>query len=279
MPKMLNIWKQSFLLFLCLLCHQPGSSLVMSASTTPSSKKLVIVTGGSRGIGKATCLFLGQKGYQVAVNYCQGEKEAQEVVKEIESLGGCAKAFKCDISQEDQVETMFNDIVGHFGMKPTGLVNNAGVMEAMEKDLLKIGLETLERDLKTNTVGTFLCTREFVKHSSVNREGPGGSIVVISSVSADSAQILAYGMSKAAIEAMVVGLSKNLPLEGIRINTVVPGLIDTGLAAPDIIERMKPFIPLRRAGEPSEVAEAIEFLLSDASKYCSGTKLRIAGGL
>lgn len=253
----------------------------MSASDSSPNRKLVLVTGGSRGIGKATCLLLGERGYQVAVNYCKEGNEAEEVVSEIESKGGKAAAFQCDIGEEQQVVKMFDDVKKHFGMLPTGLVNNAGVMEAMEKDILKVSTETLERDFRVNTMGTFFCTREFVKHCSKNNDsgGKGGSIVVVSSVSAESAQILAYGMSKAALEAMVTGLSKTLPLEGIRINTIAPGLIDTGLASPDIIEKMSGFIPLRRAGGPAEVAQAIEFLLSDASSYCSGAKLRVAGGL
>ncbi|CAB9503177.1 arabinitol 2-dehydrogenase [Seminavis robusta] len=265
-----------------LLSSYPGQCLMMSASASSTpAKKLVIVTGGSRGIGRATCVWLASKGYQVAVNYNNGEEAAQEVVAEIESAGGSAKAFQCDIGEETQVEEMFEDVMGHFGMPPTGLVANAGIMEAMEKDIRKVSTETLERDLKVNTMGTFFCTRAFVKHCSVNNEkgGQGGSIVVVSSVSAESALILAYGMSKAALEAMVNGLSKQLPLEGIRINTIIPGLIDTGLAAPEIIETMKGFIPLRRAGDPTEVAQAIEFLLSDASSYCSGTKLKVSGGL
>jgi NAD(P)-dependent dehydrogenase (short-subunit alcohol dehydrogenase family) len=289
---MMNSWKRIVNLYLylgVLLFGTPGQCLVMSASPPTSAKKnLVIVTGGSRGIGKATCIYLASKGYQVAVNYCREEQAAQQVVNEIVQAGGTAKAFQADVGEETQVVAMFQDVMGHFGMPPTGLVNNAGVMEAMEKDITKVSTATLERDLKVNTMGTFFCTREFVKHASINNNnnnnneksgGQGGSIVVVSSVSAESAQILAYGMSKAALEAMVIGLSKQLPLEGIRINTVSPGLIDTGLASPEIMERMKGFIPLRRAGNPTEVAQAIEFLLSDASSYCSGTKLKIAGGL
>jgi NAD(P)-dependent dehydrogenase (short-subunit alcohol dehydrogenase family) len=280
---MMNSWKRiTYLHIAVLLFGTPGQCLVMSASPSTSGKKnLVIVTGGSRGIGKATCIYLASKGYQVAVNYCREEQAAQQVVDDIVAAGGTAKAFQADIGEESQVASMFQDVMGHFGMPPTGLVNNAGIMEAMEKDITKVSTATLERDLKINTMGTFFCTREFVKHASINNGsgGQGGSIVVVSSVSAESAQILAYGMSKAALEAMVIGLSKQLPLEGIRINTVSPGLIDTGLASPEIMERMKGFIPLRRAGDPTEVAKAIEFLLSDDSSYCSGTKLKIAGGL
>jgi NAD(P)-dependent dehydrogenase (short-subunit alcohol dehydrogenase family) len=252
---------------------------VQSLSAATSNSKLVVVTGGARGIGKATCLLLAERGYQVAVNYRTNSELADQVVQEIIDAGGKAAAFQADVSDEQQVVQLFDDVCAHFDSIPTGLVNNAGVMEPMEKDLLKVSTETLEDDFKVNTMGPFLCTKEFVKRCSTKYGGIGGSIVCVSSVSAESAQILAYGMSKAALEVMVTGLSKTLPLEGIRINTVVPGLTDTGLASPEIMEVMKGFIPLRRAGNPTEVAKAIEFLLSDESSYCSGTKIRVAGGL
>ena len=241
--------------------------------------KLVLVTGGARGIGKATCLWLAKKGYQVAVNYRTNSELADQVVQEIKDGGGTAAAFQADVSEEHEVTQLFDAVCAHFGCPPNGLVNNAGVMESMEKDILKVTKDTLEYDFKVNTLGPFLCTKEFVRRCSTQNGGSGGSIVCVSSVSAESAQILAYGMSKAAMEVMVTGLSKTLPLGGIRINTVVPGLTDTGLASPEIIEVMKGFIPLRRAGQPIEVAKAIEFLLSDESSYCSGTKIRVAGGL
>ena len=252
---------------------------VHSLSAATPNSKLVIVTGGARGIGKATCLLLAERGYQVAVNYRTNAELAEQVVQEITDAGGKAAAFRADVSDEQQVIQLFDDVCAHFDLIPTGLVNNAGVMESMEKDIMKVSTETLEYDFKVNTMGPFFCTKEFVKRCSTKNGGIGGSIVCVSSVSAESAQILAYGMSKAALEVMVTGLSKTLPLEGIRINTVVPGLTDTGLASPEIMEVMKGFIPLRRAGNPTEVAKAIAFLLSDESSYCSGTKIRVAGGL
>jgi NAD(P)-dependent dehydrogenase (short-subunit alcohol dehydrogenase family) len=253
-------------------------------STSNNSDKLVLVTGGSRGIGRATCLLLAQKGYNVALNYCQDEQAAQSVVDELAQLSsdqekGKIVPFQCDVSKPEQVLKMFKDIEQHFQQNPTGLVNNAGVMEPMQKDITKIENEILLRDYQTNACGPFYCTKEFVQRASTNHGGKGGSIVCVSSISAESAQILAYGMSKAALEAMVAGLSKTLPLEGIRINIVQPGLIDTGLASPEILQVMAGVIPARRAGEPKEVAAAIEYFLSDASRYCSGTKFRIAGGL
>lgn len=254
-------------------------ALLSTGHSLATPNKLVVVTGGSRGIGKATCLLLAERGYQVAVNYRTNSELADQVVKEITEAGGKAAAFQADVSDEQQVQQLFDDVCGHFDMAPTGLVNNAGIMEGMEKDILKVSTETLEQDFKVNTMGPFFCTKEFVKRCSTKHGGNGGAIVCVSSVSAESALILAYGMSKAAIEVMVNSLSKTLPLEGIRINTVVPGLTDTGLASPEIMEVMNDFIPLRRAGEPLEVAKAIAYLLSDESSYCSGTKLRVAGGL
>ncbi|KAL3924400.1 MAG: hypothetical protein SGILL_001076 [Bacillariaceae sp.] len=275
-----------FLAAIILLLGKIQVSFALSTSSNSNSDKLVLVTGGSRGIGRATCLLLAQKGYNVALNYCQDERAAQSVVEELESTRssddsntGKIVPFQCDISKPDQVQEMFQNIQEHFQQNPTGLVNNAGVMEPMQKDITKIENEILWRDYQTNACGPFYCTKEFVSRASTNYGGSGGSIVCVSSISAESAQILAYGMSKAALEAMVAGLSKTLPLEGIRINTIQPGLIDTGLASPEILEVMSGVIPARRAGEPREVAAAIEYFLSDASGYCSGTKFRIAGGL
>jgi NAD(P)-dependent dehydrogenase (short-subunit alcohol dehydrogenase family) len=229
---------------------------------------------------------LAQKGYNVALNYRHDEAAAQSVVAECATSSsdqsatmGTIVPFQADISQPEQVVKLFQDIEAHFQRNPSGLVNNAGVMEPMQKDVTKIDNDVLWRDYETNACGPFYCTKEFVKRAAKSRGGTGGSIVCVSSISAESAQILAYGMSKAAMEAMVAGLSKTLPLEGIRINIVQPGLIDTGLASPDILEVMSGVIPARRAGRPNEVAAAIEYFLSDGSQYCSGTKLRIAGGL
>jgi NAD(P)-dependent dehydrogenase (short-subunit alcohol dehydrogenase family) len=267
-----------FLLAVQVLAATTASAL----SAAADNNKLVLVTGGSRGIGRATCLLLAEKGYNVALNYCQDETAAKSVVEEAASNSaatGTIVPFQADISQPDQVLQMFQDIEAHFQQNPTGLVNNAGVMEPMQKDITKIENEILWRDYQTNACGPFYCTKEFVKRAAKSSGGTGGSIVCVSSISAESAQILAYGMSKAALEAMVAGLSKTLPLEGIRINIVQPGLIDTGLASPDILQVMSGVIPARRAGQPREVAAAIEYFLSDASQYCSGTKLRIAGGL
>lgn len=258
-----------FVLFFALL------QLSVALSSNPGSK-VVLVTGGSRGIGRATCLLLAEQGWKVALNYCQDEEAAKRVV---EQGNGNIVAFQADVSQPDQVARLYEEIFDQFQSNPSGLVNNAAVMEMMEKDIKNIKHETLLRDLQVNTCGPFYCTQEFVKRASTQSGGDGGSIVCISSISAESAQILAYGMSKAALEAMVNGLSKNLPLEGIRINTIQPGLIDTGLASKEIMERMSGVIPLRRPGLPEEVAKAVAYLLSDDSSYCSGTKLRVAGGL
>jgi len=251
------------------------AALFSEGLSSPGSK-VCLVTGGSRGIGSATCLLLAEQGWKVALNYCQDEEAAKSVV---DQGHGNIVAFQADVSQPEQVAKLYEEIFDTFKANPSGLVNNAAVMEMMEKDIKKIKYETLMRDLQVNTCGPFYCTQEFVKRASTEIGGRGGSIVCISSISAESAQILAYGMSKAALEAMVNGLSKNLPLEGIRINTIQPGLIDTGLASKEIMDRMSGVIPLRRPGLPEEVAKAVSFLLSDESSYCSGAKLRVAGGL
>ena len=291
------------IMFLALLCsnslghgfsvQHPSTNTRLQMSTTrrgggggtddddndDSPKKLVLVTGGSRGIGRATCLLLASKGYQVAVNYKGNNEAALAVVNEIQAADGTATAFQADVSQEKEVEQLFDSVIEAFGMAPTHLVNNAGIMEPMEKDITKITKETLDADLATNTYGPFFCTREFVKRCSTKNGGKGGAIVNVSSISADGGSIVAYAMSKSAMEAMTAAICKTLPLEGIRINTVVPGLTDTGMAKPEQIEVLSNIIPMRRAGEPMEIAKAIEYLLSDASAYCTGAKLRVSGGL
>lgn len=265
------------------LSSSSSSSLSMStakADETPSNKqnKLVLVSGGARGIGRATCLELASRGYKVAVNFCSNTEAAEKVVDEIGT--DKAAAFQADVSKEDEVTQLFDSVKQHFGYNPTSLVNNAGVMEPMEKDITKIQKETLDRDFATNTYGPFFCTREFVKRASTKYGGSGGSIVNVSSVSADGGSIIAYAMSKCAMEAMVNGIAKTLPLEGIRINTVVPGLVDTGMATPEQIEILSGIIPMRRAGQPSEIAKAIAFLLDDEeSGYCSGARLKVSGAL
>lgn len=184
--------------------HVRSTRLFMSSSNASEkddgNHKLVIVTGGARGIGKATCLLLASRGYQVAVNHRSNTEAAQQVVNEI---GTDAKAFQADVSDEKQVEKLFDKVIAHFGRNPTSLVCNAGVMEPMQKDITLITKETLDADFATNTYGPFFCTREFVKRTSTKHGGKGGSIVNVSSVSADGGQIVAYAMSKSATEAMV----------------------------------------------------------------------------
>ena len=272
----MNQFSRLFAVLLLITALWLSAALSSPSSSSGGSKLVVLVTGGSRGIGRATCLLLAERGWKVALNYCQDEEAAKGVV---EQGNGNIVAFQADISDPKQVVALYDEIFDTFKSNPTGLVNNAAVMEMMEKDITAIQHETLMRDLMVNTCGPFYCTQEFVKRASTGNGGSGGSIVCVSSISAESAQILAYGMSKAALEAMVNGLSKSLPLEGIRINTIQPGLIDTGLASKEIMDRMAGIIPLRRPGLPEEVAKAVSFLLSDESSYCSGTKLRVAGGL
>jgi NAD(P)-dependent dehydrogenase (short-subunit alcohol dehydrogenase family) len=252
----------------------------MSAAAAGTTKPLVVVTGGARGIGRATCLLLASRGYDVAVNYQSNAEGAQSVVTDIESAGGHARAFQADVSEESQVTQLFDDVVKAFGRAPNGLVNNAGIMEPWLNDIATIEFDTLDRDIRTNLYGPWFCTREFVKRASTASGGKGGSIVNVSSTSAASSQPLAYGISKAAQEAMANGLSKTLPPNhGIRINTVVPGLTDTGLASEENIAILAKIIPLRRAAEPDEIAKGIAVLLSDESSYASGAFLKISGGL
>lgn len=279
-------------------------ALSMSASasvSSTSSKGLVVVTGGSRGIGAATCRLLASRGYDVAVNYRSGEEEARAVCVGIDALrstastadndstekGGTAgggyvgSAFpiKADVSVEADVAHLFESVQSHFGTSPTGLVNNAGILGPTEADVVELSREELDGVLATNVYGPFFCCREFVKRVSTKRGGKGGAIVNVSSGSAYTGRPLLYAMSKGALDSMMAGLSQSLPSEGIRINAVAPGVTETDMVTPDMIEKVVPIIPMGRAGRPEEIAEVIAFLLGDGGGgYCCGAKVRAAGG-
>lgn len=251
----------------------------------------MVVTGGSRGIGAATCRLLASKGYDVAVNYRSGEDEARSVCDGIEALRklssegeasgyvGSAFPVKADVSVESDVANLFESVQSHFGAPPTGLVNNAGILGPREADVVELSCEELGTVLATNVYGPFFCCREFVKRTSTKRGGKGGAIVNVSSGSAYTGRPLLYAMSKGALDSMMAGLSQSLPSEGIRINAVAPGVTETDMVTPEMIENVIPLIPMGRAGKPEEIAEVIAFLLGDGGGgYCCGAKVRAAGG-
>lgn len=249
--------------------------------------KTILITGGSRGIGRATAIMAGKRGWSVGVNYAGNEQAAQDTVQAVQKAGGKAIAIKGDVAIEADVIAMFDAAEKAFG-KLDGLVNNAGIV-APTADLADMPMERLKRLFDTNILGSFLCAREAARRMSTKRGGQnpgrGGAIVNLSSAAARIGSpnlFVDYAASKGAIDTFTIGLSKELGPEGIRVNAVRPGIIETDIHAsagePDRAARLAPTVPLRRAGTAEEVAEAIIWLLDDASSYVTGALLDVAGG-
>lgn len=245
--------------------------------------KSVLVTGGSRGIGAAVALLAAGRGYRVAVNYHLNVQAAERVVGEITRAGGVAFALQGDAASETDIVFMFAEIDRRFG-RLDALVNNAGVVDRKAR-LETMDAGRLEHMLRTNVLGPMLCAREAVKRMPLAHGGHGGSIVNISSVAAvlgGPGEYVDYAASKGAIESFTRGLAREVATEGIRVNCVRPGTIETEIHAsggqPDRAARVAPHIPMQRAGRPEEVAEAVLYLLSDAASYCTGSILDVSGG-
>ena len=243
----------------------------------------LLITGGSRGIGAATALLAAQKGYAVAVNYTANEEAADEVVRQIRALGGYAITVQADVSVEAQVLAMFDQIDAGLG-RLTALVNNAGVLDVAAR-VDEMSVARLKRMFDINVLGSFLCAREAVLRMSTRHGGAGGAIVNVSSVAArlgGAGQYVDYAASKGAIDTFTVGLAKEVAAEGIRVNAVRPGIIETDIHAsggqPERARQMAPLVPMQRAGSALEVAQAIVWLLSDESGYTTGSLLDVAGG-
>jgi NAD(P)-dependent dehydrogenase (short-subunit alcohol dehydrogenase family) len=246
-------------------------------------KKVVLITGASRGIGAATALLAAKQGWAVAVNYVANSSAADEVVRQISAVGGTAMAIQADVAVEADVIRMFQEVDAKLG-RISGLINNAGVVD-MPSRVDAMSVERLTRMWTTNITSSFVCAREAVKRMSTKLGGEGGSIVNLSSAAARlgaPGQYVDYAASKAAIEAFTIGLAKEVAMEGIRVNAVRPGIIDTDIHAsgglPDRASQAAPLVPLQRAGTAHEVAEAIMWLLSDASSYSTGSFVDVTGG-
>ena len=248
-----------------------------------ASKQVLLVTGGSRGIGAATCLLAAQKGYAVAVNYAHNAQAANNVVQQITQAGGKAIAVQGDVAQEADILAMFKTVDTQLG-RLTAFVNNAGVVDVASRvDAMSVA--RLKRMFDINITGSFLCAREAVLRMSTRHGGTGGSIVNLSSAAArlgGPGQYVDYAASKGAMDTFTIGLAKEVALEGIRVNAVRPGIIETDIHAsggePDRAQRMAPLVPMQRSGSAMEVAQAIVWLLSDEASYCTGTFIDVAGG-
>jgi NAD(P)-dependent dehydrogenase (short-subunit alcohol dehydrogenase family) len=242
--------------------------------------EVMLVTGASRGIGAATARLAAARGFAVAVNYRPAVRRPRPVVNEIAGAGGRAIAVQGDVAVEADVKRLFETVDGELGTLGV-LINNAGILEtAMRLDEMTV--ERWQRVLATNVVGSFLCAREAVRRMSTRHGGSGGTIVNVSSAASrlgGPGEFIDYAASKGAIDAMTIGLSKEVAREGIRVNAVRPGLIETEIHAsggqPDRVERLKDAVPMGRGGTPEEVAEAILWLASEPSRptspACSST--------
>jgi NAD(P)-dependent dehydrogenase (short-subunit alcohol dehydrogenase family) len=245
--------------------------------------KIMLVTGGSRGIGAATALLAAKKGYAVCISYVSNETAAQQVVAEIEQGGGKAAAVRADVAEEADILRLFQQVDAQFGPL-TALVNNAGMIQPQMR-LDAFDAERLNRLFATNITGSILCAREAVRRMSTRHGGNGGGIVNLSSVAARlgaPGEYVDYAASKGAIDALTVGLGKEVAAEGIRVNAVRPGLIYTDIhesgGEAGRVERLKASIPMQRGGDAAEVAAAILWLLSDEASYITGTVLEVTGG-
>jgi len=246
-------------------------------------KPVLLVTGASRGIGAATALLAARQGWAIAVNYSQNAAAAEAIVKQIKAEGGQAVSIQADVGDEAQIKHLFTQVDTQLG-RLTGFVNNAGVLDvALRVD--EMGWERLERMMRINVIGAIVCAREAILRMSTKHGGKGGSIVNLSSVAARvgaPGQYVDYAASKGAIDTFNLGLAKEVAAEGIRVNAVRPGIIDTDIHAsggiPDRAKTMAPMIPMLRPGSADEVAQTIVWLLSDSASYVTGANVDVTGG-
>jgi NAD(P)-dependent dehydrogenase (short-subunit alcohol dehydrogenase family) len=243
----------------------------------------VVITGASRGIGAAIARLLGASGYSVAVNYTKDVNAARDVLTNLTSAGSRAVAIQGDISREADVLRLFEIAERELG-PIRALVNNAAITGGFAR-VQDIDSAALTQMLAVNVAGSMLCAREAVRRMSNKRGGSGGSIVNISSIAAragSAGEWVHYAASKGAINTFTIGLAREVAAEGIRVNAVAPGLVDTGLHAangePGRLARLNPTIPMQRAATPGEIAQGVLWLLSDAASYTTGTILEIGGG-
>ena len=246
-------------------------------------KPVILITGGSRGIGAATALLAASQGYAVCISYLRNKAAADAVVSAILRTGGKALAVAADVAIEADVVRLFEAVDATFGPL-TALVNNAGILEHHMR-LDQMDAARLTRVLATNVTGSFMCAREAVRRMSTAHGGHGGAIVNVSSAASrlgSPGEYIDYAASKAAIDTMTLGLAKEVAAEGIRVNAVRPGVIYTEIHAsggePDRVNRVKSNVPMQRGGNPDEVAQAILWLLSDHASYTTGSFIDVAGG-
>ena len=245
--------------------------------------RTVLVTGGSRGIGAATARLAAAGGWRVAVNYVANAEAAERLVAEIAAAGGDAFAVRGDVGEEQDVVAMFAAVDARFG-RLDALVNNAGIVTPKSR-VDGMDAERLLRVMRVNIVGSLLCAREAVRRMSTRHGGRGGAIVNLSSVAATlgaPGEYVDYAASKGAIDAFTIGLAREVAAEGIRVNAVRPGIVDTDIHAsggqPGRVAALRGTVPMQREGKAEEIARAILWLLSDDASYSTGAILNASGG-
>jgi NAD(P)-dependent dehydrogenase (short-subunit alcohol dehydrogenase family) len=243
----------------------------------------MLITGGSRGIGAATAVLAAARGYDVVISFVSNEDAAAGVVEACSSAGADAVALRADVAIESDVIALFDGAVDTFGRLDV-FVNNAGILHRASR-LDEFSVDRLEEVVRVNVVGAFVAAREAVRRMSTKHGGTGGSIVNVSSAASylgSPDEYIDYAATKGAIDTMTIGLSKEVALEGIRVNAVRPGLIYTDIHASsgivDRVDKLAPNVPMQRGGRPDEVAEAILWLASDAASYVTGTFINTSGG-
>lgn len=245
-------------------------------------QRTLIITGASRGIGAATARMAAQRGYRLCVNYRNARESAEALVAELVAVGSSAIAVQADVSLESDVIRLFRACDERLGPL-YGLVNNAAILDRQSR-VDELGAERITRLFATNVVGAFLCAREAVRRMSSRYGGPGGAIVNVSSAAArlgSPGEYVDYAASKAALDTLTLGLAQEVATEGIRVNSVRPGIIYTEMHAsggPGRVDRMKANVPMKRGGDPDEVARAILWLLSEEASYTTGAMLDVSGG-